>query len=96
MQHHEKTMKPAGDIRSRRIELGIAQKSLAEKANLSLSELSRIERGFKRPSVEQIKRLAQAFNVSAEELAADQASFIKSATPGEGYTTVRADQTRNH
>ena len=94
MQHHEKTMKPAGDIRSRRIDLGIAQKSLAEKANLSLSELSRIERGFKRPSVEQIKRLAQAFNVSAEELAADQASFIKSATPGEGYTTVRADQTR--
>ena len=94
MQVHDKSMESTGDIRSRRIALGIAQKDLAERSLLSVSELSRIERGLMRPSKTQVERLARVFDTSAQELAAAQKRYIEGATPGEGYTTVRADQTR--
>lgn len=94
MQSDDRSKEATGDIRSRRIALGIAQKDLAEQSHLSVSSLSRIERGLTRPSKMQVERLARVFDTSAHELVKAQDRYIEGATPGEGYTTVRAEQTR--
>lgn len=55
-------------IRSLREERGYTLQDLARRANLSLSYLSEIERGSKRPSLKTIDKLAAALNVSKTQL----------------------------
>jgi transcriptional regulator with XRE-family HTH domain len=46
-----------------RNEIGITQAELAEKANLSIDSISRIERGDRAPSFESLERIAAALGV---------------------------------
>ncbi len=55
-------------IRALREERGYTLQDLAKRANLSLSYLSEIERGSKRPSLKTIEKLANALNVSKTQL----------------------------
>ena len=55
-------------IRSLREERGYTLQDLAKRANLSLSYLSEIERGSKRPSLKTIDKLAGALNVAKTQL----------------------------
>jgi len=55
-------------IRSLREERGYTLQDLARRANLSLSYLSEIERGSKRPSLKTIDKLAAALNVAKNHL----------------------------
>lgn len=55
-------------IRSLREERGYTLQDLARRANLSLSYLSEIERGSKRPSLKTIDKLAGALNVAKTQL----------------------------
>ncbi len=55
-------------IRSLREERGYTLQDLARKASLSLSYLSEIERGSKRPSLKTIDKLAGALNVGKNQL----------------------------
>lgn len=55
-------------IRALREERGYTLQDLAKRANLSLSYLSEIERGSKRPSLKTIDKLAAALNVSKAQL----------------------------
>lgn len=55
-------------IRALREERGYTLQDLARRANLSLSYLSEIERGSKRPSLKTIEKLAAALNVSRAQL----------------------------
>ncbi|WP_066637738.1 helix-turn-helix domain-containing protein [Desulfolucanica intricata] len=55
-------------IRALREERGYTLQDLARKASLSLSYLSEIERGSKRPSIKTIEKLAVALNVSKAQL----------------------------
>jgi len=55
-------------IRSLREERGYTLQEMAKRANLSLSYLSEIERGSKRPSLKTIEKLAAALNVSKTRL----------------------------
>jgi len=57
-----------GQIRSFREERGYTLQDLARRANLSLSYLSEIERGSKRPSLKTIDKLAGALNVAKTQL----------------------------
>ncbi len=55
-------------IRAMREERGYTLQDLARRASLSLSYLSEIERGSKRPSLKTIDKLASALNVSKAQL----------------------------
>ncbi|MGO0122993.1 helix-turn-helix domain-containing protein [Desulfothermobacter acidiphilus] len=55
-------------IRALREEKGMSLHDLARRAQISLSYLSEIERGTKRPSLKTIEKLAQALNVSKARL----------------------------
>lgn len=55
-------------IRAFREERGYTLQELAKRANLSLSYLSEIERGSKRPSLKTIDKLAAALNVAKTQL----------------------------
>lgn len=55
-------------IRALREERGYTLQDMAKRANLSLSYLSEIERGSKRPSLKSIDKLAAALNVSKAQL----------------------------
>ncbi|MTI84198.1 MAG: helix-turn-helix transcriptional regulator [Firmicutes bacterium] len=55
-------------IRGLREERGYTLQEMAKKANLSLSYLSEIERGSKRPSLKTIEKLAGALNVAKTQL----------------------------
>lgn len=62
-------MNVKGDqIRALREERGYTLQDMARRANLSLSYLSEIERGSKRPSLKSIEKLAAALNVSKAQL----------------------------
>lgn len=51
-----------------RTKAGITQAKLAEKANLSIDSISRIERGERSPSFEALERIASALGVEPVEL----------------------------
>lgn len=63
---HEKTM--ADVISARRRELGMTQKELAEKMNVTDKAVSKWERGIACPDTAAIPTLAQVLGLSLEEL----------------------------
>ena len=68
-------------IRSLRKRNGMTQEQLAEAANLSVPYISHMERGFKRPSLETLVRVAGALHVTADCLLSglqpeDQSAFL--------------------
>ena len=58
-------------IRRRRRELDLSQEALAEKAELHRTYISSIERGTRNPSLENIKKLADALDISIANLFAN-------------------------
>lgn len=58
-------------IRRRRRELDLSQEALAERAQLHRTYISSIERGTRNPSLDNIKRLADALNISIANLFTD-------------------------
>ena len=71
-----------GRVREIRIKNGMTQEQLAEAANLSVPYISHIERGFKRPSLETLMRVAGALHVTADCLLsglqpADRNAFLQ-------------------
>ncbi|MDJ0583227.1 helix-turn-helix transcriptional regulator [Crocosphaera sp.] len=55
-------------IRRRRRELDFSQEELAEKSELHRTYISSIERGNRNPSLENIKKLADALDISVAAL----------------------------
>ena len=55
-------------VRQLRIEAGLSQLALAEKADLALNFVGEIERGEKNASLETTLRLARALGISGSEL----------------------------
>jgi transcriptional regulator with XRE-family HTH domain len=56
------------NLRKTREEKGLSQAELAEKAGLQPSAVSHFEAGRRRPSLENLKRLADALNVTLDSL----------------------------
>lgn len=86
-------MAEIADIRSVRLARRLAQKELAARSGISLAELRQIERGFRKPSDDELARIADSLEVDRKSLAREHAIKIAETTPGEGYTTVKADGT---
>jgi len=62
-------------IKQLRIQRGLTQEHLAEKASLHRTYLSDIERGARNPSLETLVRLATALQTSLEEIFKNVESF---------------------
>ena len=75
------------DIRSRRIEMGLRLRDLAEQVAVSESELSRWERGFALPSHASLEALSRILEVGVDDIVNAQQQHAEQAIPGEGYTT---------
>ena len=58
-------------VRALRVEAGLSQEKLAEKAGMHPTYLSDIERGQRNPTLEVISRLAKALGVRIRELFPD-------------------------
>lgn len=63
-----KNISLANNIISSRKKLGLSQEALAEKANVSLSTIQRIEKGTVKPRVFTLKVLAESLEIEASEL----------------------------
>lgn len=68
-------------IRDRRVEMGLSQEMLAERADLSPTYISHIERAEKKPSLSTLIRLTAALDVTVDYLLAgsqpaDQTAFL--------------------
>ncbi len=61
-------MRIAENIAARRAELNLTQEELAEKVGVTQAFISLVEKGFKTPSVEVTKRLADALDTTIDEL----------------------------
>ena len=56
-------------VRQKRVAAGISQRQLADKANVSVSNISRLESGFHpTPSLELLKRVAEVLDLDIAEL----------------------------
>ena len=62
-------MSDLGDkIKSERLNKSLKQKQLAERAGISISYMSDIERGRTNPSIQTLKKISDALNIKASEL----------------------------
>ena len=68
-QRHEQFIKAFGNnLRRIRLEKGISQEDLADKANLTLSQVGRIERGVINTSISTVYSLASALEIESVDL----------------------------
>jgi transcriptional regulator with XRE-family HTH domain len=58
-------------IRKRRVDLGLTQETLAEKAGLHWTYISGIERGTRNVSIVKLYMIARALNSSVHQLTSD-------------------------
>lgn len=55
-------------VRSLRLDRHLTQESLADAAGIHVTYLSSIERGYRNPSIKNVRRIAQGLEVSVKEL----------------------------
>ena len=65
-----------------RLETGMTQAKLAEKSNLSVDSISRIERGNRAPSLESLESIAMALGVEPSELLNFRGKELKALSEG--------------
>ena len=76
------------DVRTLRLFYGIPQRTLAQKVGVSLSELSKCERGLLLPEMSFFEAIGKILSIAPERLYKSHLSLLHSAIPGEGYTTA--------
>ncbi|HEV2208585.1 MAG TPA: helix-turn-helix transcriptional regulator [Verrucomicrobiae bacterium] len=69
VQHHRRLLGEA--IRERRKKADWSQEKLAERADLSMVFISRVERGKESPSFDSLVRIARALGVQVRDLVGD-------------------------
>lgn len=68
-QRHEQFIKAFGDnLRNIRLEKGISQEELADRADLTLSQVGRVERGVTNTSVSMVYVFAKALDIEPYRL----------------------------
>lgn len=77
------------DLRSCRQRLHVRLRDLAARAAVTVTELSKWERGLEVPPRAALERIALELGCDSDALEAAQRRILKVAVPGEGYTTAR-------
>lgn len=72
-------------IKYHRTQKGLSRADLAEKANISIPHMSSIERGDKSPSLEFLINIANALEISEDELLVDNLVTSNSNHGGDDY-----------
>lgn len=67
-QRHEATVAFGDRIRARRLELGLSQRALADRAGLDWSYTAQVERGERNVALLNILRIAKALDMDAGDL----------------------------
>ncbi len=80
------------DIRTLRQQRGLGLRELAKIANVSLTELTRCERGLILPNKIFFEAIATVLDVNFIDLINYHEVQLRKSTPGEGYTTARPSQ----
>lgn len=80
------------DIRKLRLASKIKQSDLAKTVNVDISTLKRWERGLEIPEDCFLSHLADVFQTDFLALKRNQQKLVKTAIPGEGYTTLTSNQ----
>lgn len=80
--------KKINDMRTRRLELGLSQGDVADRAGVRETDLRKWERGLVLPDHASAGRIGKVLGIEAERLLQEQERHAESATPGEGYTTA--------
>ena len=80
-------------IRALRQRSKMRQKDLAAHVGFSNYQIRKWERGLAHPPESAIKALAKLFGISATKLETAQKNFAAAVSPGEGYTTSKAQYT---
>jgi transcriptional regulator with XRE-family HTH domain len=85
------------NLRTARERKGISQKDLAESIGVAKSTYSLYESGNREPNVQTIKKIADALNVSADELLGidEEPTTIAAHFDGTEYTEEELDEIRN-
>jgi transcriptional regulator with XRE-family HTH domain len=65
-----------------RLEAAMTQAKLAEKSNLSIDSISRIERGDRAPSLESLEKIAEALGIDPAELLNLRGKELKALSEG--------------
>jgi DNA (cytosine-5)-methyltransferase 1 len=78
------------DMRTRRLNLGLAQREVAQRARVRETQLRKWERGLELPDPESARRLGAVLDVDPDRLLKAQEVHSETVTPGEGYTTAVA------
>lgn len=80
-----------GKIRTFREQRGYTLQELSRRANLSLSYLSEIERGVKKPSLKTLEKIARVFNVDKAQLV-EETPAGAGLLPGEKIRLLRTEK----
>jgi len=78
-------------LRRHRLEVGLTQEALAERAGLSVRNIQNLERGANQPLRDTAQRLADALDLEAEE----RARFLAVATPTPRHRPPRLEGANN-
>jgi DNA (cytosine-5)-methyltransferase 1 len=82
--------KKTTDMRTRRLELGLPQRDVADRAAVRETDLRKWERGLELPDRAAAMRIGHVLGIDAKRLLREQEQHAESVTPGEGYTTAEA------
>lgn len=69
-------------IRKNRDRLGMTQESLAEKINVSIPHISRMENGSAKPSLQTLVDICNALNITIDDLMQDSISAAREKKSG--------------
>jgi XRE family transcriptional regulator, regulator of sulfur utilization len=81
-------------IRNLRIERGLTQEQLCEKAGISVDAVTRIEGGSRVPTLDTLARLAGGLNVAVTDLVAGADTVNKPAGPATKLVALLEDESR--
>jgi transcriptional regulator with XRE-family HTH domain len=87
---------PVTPITNLRLERGLTQKQLADKAGVSKIETQRIERGYRPVSPDILERLADALGVEVDALYKDELADFAKAFGQDAAELRAAMQERGH
>jgi DNA (cytosine-5)-methyltransferase 1 len=81
--------KAAGGVRELRVNARLKLSELAEMTGIPVEKLKRLERGLASIEPRTVSKLARALGASNASVERAHAKFVRTATPGEGYTTSK-------
>jgi transcriptional regulator with XRE-family HTH domain len=79
-------MTMASKLRARRLELGMPQVELGDKAGVSYKQIQKYEKGINRVSADRLQKIAKALDMDVNDFFAKPSPAIKSVEPSDEFS----------